>query len=554
MERFILLELVLISLYFNPYLGIDPYNLPKMLLLVCLSAISFLFLKRATFEKMAANKLILFGVILWILGLITTFFLNSGTLSEKIYGNSGRHVGFLTLFCFLLLTVQSMQASSTGSAPRTSRSILFIGLILSTYSFSQYLENDFSNLVDIYKGMPIGTFGNPNFNSVVLSFVGIACIWSILYHSKHPIWKLLYLAYFLVICFLIFVTRSAQGFWSLSIGVVVIAYSHFHADLHRGKRKLFGIVTLIIVPIVFAGMLSVGPLSKLNEISAIKVRIYYWIAGFCAGNTSPIFGVGFDGYGDLFRRCRPDDAFIWDPNRTTDVSHNIFIDYYVTGGLVLLSGYALLIVATTRKIFAIFNGSREQVRNSSILIAIHFAFLAQGIISINQIGLGIWGWIIMGLILGFPIDHGSKKSKGNPLKNAIPVKKSFTSILSIPILAFIVLSILPPSSAAQNFRKAFEEGRPAQIEKALFQWPTDRSRLKVGIRMLNNSGYVDIAKRAIIKSVLIYPDDYTLWQIYLELFKGTPDEVNALTELQRLDPRFFAAANGKQDPSKDTVR
>lgn len=544
LEQIILAELVLISLFFNPFLGIDPYNFPKMLLLTCLASISFLVLKRFRREEIVANKLIYSGIALWILGLCVTLILNSGPLTEKIYGISGRHLGFITLLSFLILAIQSIQASSINGVARTSRAILFIGLLLVPYSFLQYLEHDLSNLVSIYNKMPTGTFGNPDFNAVVLSFIGIACLWTILYESKHILWKAILLTYFLAVCFLIYATQAAQGFWSLFIGCLVIIYSNFHTGLNGIKRRIFGISTLITGVVIFLGMLSLGPLSKLNDIGAVKVRLYYWAAGICAGNFSPIFGVGFDEYGDLYRRCRPDDAFIWDPNRVTDVSHNIYIDYFVSGGLILLSGYILLVFATIKKISAILKSSSELVRKSSLLVAIFFAFLAQGFISINQIGLAIWGWIFMGLILGFPIDDIPQKSKEKRLFKSTPVDGRITAAMSLLILAFTTLTVIPPINAAQNFRKAIEEGKPVELEASLFNWPTDRARLKIGIRLLQDSGQVDLAKSAVVKAVAIFPDDFSLWQIYLSLFKGSPEEKEALAQLQRLDPRFYNATEG----------
>jgi len=544
LERFVLAELVLVSLFFNPFLGLDPYNLPKMLLLTCLVSISFLFLKRVRREEIVANKLVYSGVALWILGLCATLILNSNPLTEKIYGISGRHLGFITLLCFLILAIQSIQASSINIVTRSSKAILFIGSLLVPYSFLQYLEYDFSILNSVYNEMPTGTFGNPDFNSVVLSFIGITCLWAILYESKRILWKAILFTYFSAACFLIYATHAAQGFWSLFIGCLIIIYSYFHPGLSEIKRRIFGITTLVTAVVIFLGMLSVGPFSKLNDIGAVKVRLYYWAAGVCAGNMSPIFGVGFDEYGDLYRRCRPDDAFIWDPNRVTDVSHNIYIDYFVSGGLILLSGYIFLVLATLKKISSILKSSSELVRKSSLLVAIFFAFLAQGFISINQIGLAIWGWIFMGLILGFPLGDTPQKFKGKQLVKSSPVSGSITAAISLLILVFTTLTVVPPINAAQNFKKAIVEGKPVELEASLFNWPTDRARLKFGIQVLQASGQVDLARSAIVKAIAIFPDDFSLWQIYLSIFKGSPKENEALVQLERLDPRFYDAARG----------
>ena len=42
------------------------------------------------------------------------------------------------------------------------------------------------------------------------------------------------------------------------------------------------------------------------------------------------------------------------------------------------------------------------------LFAVWVAYQAQSIISLNQLGLAVWGWIISGLIIGFEINTRNK--------------------------------------------------------------------------------------------------------------------------------------------------
>jgi hypothetical protein len=150
----------------------------------------------------------------------------------------------------------------------------------------------------------------------------------------------------------------------------------------------------------------------------------------------------------------------------------------------------------------------------------------------------------MGLILGFPLGDTPQKSKERQLLMSSPVSGSITAKISLIILAFTTLAVVPPINAAQNFKKAVVERKPVELEASLFNWPTDRARLKLGIRVLQDSGQVELAKSAIVKAVAIFPDDFYLWQIYLSLFKGSPKGKEALVQLQRLDPRFYDAAKG----------
>jgi len=404
----------------------------------------------------------------------------------------------------------------------------------------QFFRLDFSNLDNFYAPMPIGTLGNPNFNSVVLSFVGITCVWTLIYRCKNLPSKAFTSAYLISIFFLIFATKSAQGFWSLAVGCMVILYSHIQVSL--SVRLKIGVVVTSIFGIFFllSGMLSFGPLSKFGDLPAIKVRVYYWLSGICTGNESPLFGIGFDGYGDWYRRCRPNQAFMWNPNITPEASHNIYIDYYVTGGLILLLSFSLMIIATIRKIVLIYKGSGDSTTNVSLLVSIFVAFLAQGLISINQIGLAIWGWIFMGLILGYPIEgQVQEESRIEKNRNQKPARQQANPFVkTLAICLAIGITLVPPIKSAVKFKSAAEQTMLIKLESSLFDWPVDRSRVKLGIRIMIEFGQLDLAKRTIVEAVQVFPDDYSLWQTYREIFRGTDRESLAITELIRLDPRI----------------
>jgi hypothetical protein len=62
------------------------------------------------------------------------------------------------------------------------------------------------------------------------------------------------------------------------------------------------------------------------------------------------------------------------------------------------------------------------------------AFQAQSIISINQIGLALWGWVLSGLIIGYEINtRGSEATveKKTGKNSAKPVQSSAGSVLGM---------------------------------------------------------------------------------------------------------------------------
>ena len=86
------------------------------------------------------------------------------------------------------------------------------------------------------------------------------------------------------------------------------------------------------------------------------------------------------------------------------------------------------------------------------------AFQAQAIISINQIGLALWGWVLSGLIIGYEINTrgaevvAEKKTSKNASKQA---QSSAASVMSIFVGLIIgVLVGMPPYLASAKYKGA----------------------------------------------------------------------------------------------------
>jgi O-antigen ligase len=89
------------------------------------------------------------------------------------------------------------------------------------------------------------------------------------------------------------------------------------------------------------------------------------------------------------------------PDVTSNAAHNVFLDISAYGGFPLLLIYLALMVLVV--ISAVKVLKRSQGFNAGFvgLVAGWVAFQAQSIISINQIGLALWGWVWSGLIIGY---------------------------------------------------------------------------------------------------------------------------------------------------------
>ena len=113
------------------------------------------------------------------------------------------------------------------------------------------------------------------------------------------------------------------------------------------------------------------------------------------------------------------------------------MDIFAYGGFPLFITYILL---NSYVLFHLWKGFKSFKKFDPVyvsLIAIWICYQTQSIISINQIGLAIWGWIPGGLIIGYVRAHIKNESENSPVpqsgskvKGRNAVKKACISVVS----------------------------------------------------------------------------------------------------------------------------
>jgi hypothetical protein len=181
------------------------------------------------------------------------------------------------------------------------------------------------------------------------------------------------------------------------------------------------------------------------------------------------------------------------------------------------------------------------------LVSLWIGFQAQSVISINQIGLAIWGWIFGGLIIGY--ERALNPKEGTPVtKSGYQTKsagKGTVKQVSQPstVLAGFVgalvggLIALPPLAADINWRAALGSGSQEQLEKSLTRFPASPNRLSEGVKIFSQNNLPDVARKYAITLTESYPDNFISWASYAQLVDLTEAEKNLiLKNLSRLDP------------------
>jgi O-antigen ligase len=441
---------------------------------------------------------------------------------------------------FSILFVVAMAASSSVFLNRFLIAVFVVGVASLGYGVVQALGGDPFDWVNPYSPV-FGFLGNPNFQSSLLGILGTVVFTQLLSGSVKIQIKGAYLVYLLITLFVIKETASQQGFLVLLIGAAISLGVFVY-----GKSRALGYSYLALAAVgfvaVLVGILNKGPLASLLYKDSVTYRGDYWRAGWNMTVENPIFGVGLDSYGDWYRRSRTLEATLRrGPDVTSNAAHNVFLDISAYGGFPLLLIYLALTVLVV--ISAVKVLKRSQSFNAGFvgLVAGWVAFQAQSIISINQIGLALWGWILAGLIIGYEINtrDGDVTVEKKTGKSATkPVQTSAATPVAIFVGLIVgVLVGMPPYLASAKYKSALETSNPQIIQEAAYIWPTDSSRMIQVAMTLNENKFEDQGLLVALDAVERFPDNYGVWGI-LNLMKKATDtqKAEALEQMKRLDP------------------
>ena len=320
--------------------------------------------------------------------------------------------------------------------------------------------------------------------------------------------------------------------------------------LFMNQRKVMGIAVASVGAlgggVVLLALINQGPLARYIYESSIAARGYYWRAGVKMLIEHPFFGVGMDSYGNWYLRSRQvamENGF----SSYSNSAHNVYLDIASNGGFALL---AIYLAITGLVIFSIV---RIVGRNDGFdplfaaTVGAWVAYHVQSFVSINQLGLAIWGWVLSGLIIGYEINtrveeigrEGPKRLKPSGKKSKTSAQElSSKAVLSL-FMGVIAASLIasPLFFANARFHAAMNANDLKAVEAAGNQFPKDERRLYMLAGILRNAQQDMKAIVVLRDATLRYPDSFDLWTLWTTIPTASPSDIaSAKAQLKRLDP------------------
>lgn len=470
---------IIITAIFNQYVA-DPFNSPKFwTLMLSASLISGYALSKKTGLENRDKRLykIIKVILITYLFFSLMSVVNSYNSSISLFGENFRRNGFLTFMALSAFFLATVKYSLFDNLDKILQRMIMVGVITAGYSIIQINKKDFVKWSD--PNSIISTLGNTNFAGATMAIFAIVSFGHLFIKSVNFYYKV----FNLVLCFLLFYsiqkTNARQALFIAVIGVFVILLIKIY-----GFNRKIGLISLLgSLPVGFLsvlGMLQIGPLQNLLYKPTVTVRGYYWRAGIQMFESHPLLGVGIDNYGKFFKEYREFSYPLkYGFGLTSTNAHNVFIQNFATGGLFVGTLYIILqIVIFIRAIHLLRNTFGENQTKLSIVFAAWIAYQAQSFVSIDNIGLSIWGWLLGGTILGLSLNFetelqpSSKKSKNSVVISWNKVLPSMSFFLA-SIIVIVPLYIGERSTLLANNYAAAKNSDPKM--KELFKIYADKA-------------------------------------------------------------------------------
>ena len=459
----ILIGLSAITLYFNTQ-SMDPFNPPKLWVLILLASVLVgdIFIKRNQLYYIFKQGKIFIILILFISSLLVSA-LYSSQKYVAFFGDTQRKNGFIQYFCLALIFIGVVLNIKKIHSKQIYATSLVIGLILSFYGFMQHIGKDFISWNNPYNSV-ILTVGNPNFAAALMSILLVLNFTALFDKSIKKAFRFMHLLTYLSLLVIIIFSDARQGLVAGACGIAILTT----LIVHNKQKKLgvaLAIFGLLFGVVAILGMLQKGPLASVLYKGSVSIRGYYWRAAVEMFKHHPIFGVGIDSYGLYFKQYRePQYSLNYGFTITSTNAHNTFLQFFATGGFIVGITYLIFILSilvialkklksTTGSDFVFYAG----------ILGAWVAYQAQSVISIDNIGISIWNWILSGFLVGLAVDW-DKILADSSNKSANSSKQSLSILISWVLFLISFFGVIVLYKGENNYIKLRDGLNPAVAE------------------------------------------------------------------------------------------
>ena len=536
-----------VTFVISPNTNLDPINIIKFFFLFVGAGYLVADYKQVVSRFKSGTKSFRYFVVSTLAFILFQFiglFLSGATFISQIYGAFGRNTGFLTYLALSILVLLVSTLENSQQVREVIKYLLIVTCFEIIYGLFQFASIDPYSWKNLYNPI-IGTLGNPNFSSAFYGIVASLLIPYVFEKSFKPRMRLIALVVIGILFFLTIVSDSWQG-----TGLILVSAAIYFLSFVRSIRRvrifgyLVGLIYLGVSALAIRGFQGDGPFGTYLNKPTFTIRMDYWQTAITTIKHNLLFGVGSDNFGDWFRLMRDEETV----KRiglgvATNSTHNVVLDIMANTGLLAgvlyLSVVALILWKSLPRLW------KPLALDNKLFLPLFlgwFAYLIQSMVSINQIGIGVWGWILQGLMVSVVLNQEnfahmvieeSDKKKSKNVK--IPPAPSLLRIVTTPI--FIAIAVMPLYSDAKLI-SSLKSGDENKVYLAVTAFPQDPSRLNFATQTFSQNRLPEISLKTAKFAVEHFPNNYDAWDLLGQVTNSQADRDLAMINKKRLDPYF----------------
>jgi O-antigen ligase len=533
LAKILIFGVMTITLIITPGLNKDSLVIPKVMVFFCLALYMVPIILKSLKGSLAdpyIKKLIILAFLLLIDGIL--ILLNSSAPIEQLFfGRSGRAMGFITFISFIIILLASSIIIKFAHIKILLNAVIAAGLVTSFYSCIQFFGLDVFKWSSKTNGI-IGTLGNPNSQSSFAAMIFIPTV-VILWTSKYK-W-LLVPSTVLALMFTLYISQSTQGYISVISSILAITLIFLW---YRNKLIFFILTvfsTLLGIVAVF-GMLGHGPLSYYLYKISVQSRGDFWRSAITTGNSHPIFGVGFDSFGDYMLKYRDEVAASHSFAEYADSAHNFYLDYLATGGYVFLLLNIFLTIFVLRAFFVLQRNKNGFDKHMAALFCTWLGIQLQSMINTQTIAFVSWNALISGAVIGMA-GTSTQLSQSTVEINAKRDKLKNSNLLGSILLIIGLIIMFPYFNNDRLTIKANNSGNGDLLIRATTAYPEFALKYSQASQALLESGLPAPSLFLARKGVEFNPNSVSLWALILaNPTASIEDRQIAKSKILELDP------------------
>jgi len=523
----------------------DPVNVTKFVPLGALAISAILILSRDKFRViLKSGKTTIFIILCFMFASINALVASNAPISQSLYGAYGRNNGFLTYIFLLFILTGAISLSRIESFKKLNFALYAAAGVNFIYCLWVLSFGDFLGWTNPY-GNILGTFGNPNFSGAFIALSSVSLFTLVLDKTNSKRLRSLVVIAIAIGIYEVYMSNALQGQVLLVAG---FGYLGFLLLYYKSRifSYLYLVVGVLVATIGILGTQQIGPLAGYLYKTSVTLRGQYWLAGWNMGNSHPLTGVGFDSYGDWYRRSREAKALVSPGvDVTANTAHNVPLDIFAFGGWPLSISYLAILTLTAISIIRIIRRKKSFDPIFASLSAAWLCYQLQSIISINQLGLAIWGWLLSGALIAF----GKMDKRNTPQQDALGKnsrkKIGESQVISAGLLGGV--GILIGALIAWPALNADLKWSSAQVSRDIIKFdeslkptymnPQNSYKYGISIQALEKSGLSEKARQYALAAIEFNPDSFEAWKtLYLISASTDAEKARAIQNMKRLDP------------------